>query len=370
MTDELLHPRQNPFVVGHDEAEATFLETYNSERMHHAWLLCGPRGIGKATLAYKMARFLLRHGKPNASDDAGGLFGEVLPSTKPTSLDIDPESALFHRVAASGHADLVSIERAYDEKKERYRNEIVIDNVRGVGGFLSMTPAEGGWRVVIIDAADEMNRNAANAVLKILEEPPRQAILILIAHNPGRLLPTIRSRCRRLVLRPLPDQTVADLVCRYLPETPSAEASQLAKLAEGSAGRAIALAQEGGLELYQELVGVLATLGRLDVPALHKLADKLARSGADEAFRTLGDLLRWWLGRMVVEGAKGKVEGLGLSPEEDRLMLRLLQTRGVDHWLEVWEKISQLFMLAQGGDLDRKQVILNVFSALEAAARG
>ena len=145
------------------------------------------------------------------------MFGA--PATGPSSgLAVPPESGVFRRVAAGGHADLLTVERAYDPRRKRLRGEIVVDDAREIGAFLRLTPAEGGWRVVIVDGADEMNRNAANSLLKVLEEPPRRALLILVAHSAGRLLPTIRSRCRHVALSPLPNAVVRDLLARYCPD--------------------------------------------------------------------------------------------------------------------------------------------------------
>lgn len=356
-------PRANPDLLGHPEAERALLDAFHSGRMAHAWLISGPQGIGKATLAYRFARFVLTQGESSAAGPS--LFGDVLPPAD--SLYVSPESPVFRRIEAGGHADLFAVERRTDEKTGKMKTEIVVDDVRGIGGFMSMTAAEGGWRVAVIDAADEMNVNAANAVLKVLEEPPKGALLLLVCHNPGRLLPTIRSRCRRLVLSPLPDAQVADLIRRYRPETEASEAEDLAALAEGSVGRALALAEEGGLELFQAVTGLLAGLPRLDVEALHALGDKISRPGADGAFQTLGDLLRWWMARLALAVAKGEVATL---PGTDRALAERLQAAGsIGRWLEAWERTNHLLARTDEVNLDRKQIVLNIFLNLEAAAR-
>ena len=193
MTDEIPwpEPRRNPDLIGHETAEQALIDSAASGRMPHAWLICGPEGIGKATLAYRFARYLLAGPQP------AGLFG-----AGETGLYVAPDHPVFRRVAAKGHADLMTVELGADPKTGRMRGEIVVDDVRAVSEFMHMTPAEGGFRVVIVDIVDAMNRNAANALLKILEEPPPQALLLLVCHAPGRVLATIRSRCRKLVLRP------------------------------------------------------------------------------------------------------------------------------------------------------------------------
>ncbi|MCP5373554.1 MAG: DNA polymerase III subunit delta' [Hyphomicrobiales bacterium] len=361
-------PRLNPNLVGHGAAERLLLDSVNGGRLAHAWLITGPRGIGKATLAFRFARFLLAGGAEGGG--AGGLFGAAPPAD---SLHIDPDHPVFRRVAAAGHADLVTVERAYDDKRNRRRTEIVVDDVRGVGGFLSMTAAEGGWRVVVIDAADEMNRNAANAVLKVLEEPPRRAVLLLVCHNPGRLLPTIRSRCSRLALRPLDDAAMDGLLRAHAPDLDPAQRAVLMRLCEGSIGRALDLAAQGGLELYDQMVALLETLPDLDVAALHRFGDRVGRAGAEDQFRSFGELFRAWLARLAVFAARGRAE----IEAEATLMARLRPaatgtgagTGALDPLLEVWEKTNRLMAQADGVNLDRKQVTLNVFLALEAAVR-
>lgn len=353
-------PRNALDLIGHEAAEAAFLDAWNSKRMAHAWLICGPRGIGKATLAYRIARFVLSGG-----GGAGGtnLFGEP---ELPTSLEIDPHHPVIRRISSGGHADLKVLERTWtDDKKTKLKSEIPVDDVRGVGGFMSLTPGEGGWRVVIVDAADEMNRSSANAILKVLEEPPRNALMLLLSHSPGRLLPTIRSRCRRLVLRPLADDQVTLLLRRSNPDLSPEDAHALARLAEGSIGKAQALAAQGGLELYRQMVGLLAGLPRLDVPALHAFADGVAKG--DDAFRTVTELLLWWLVQAATRGA-GQAAPEAV-PGEALLQTRLVAAAGLEPWVQLWEKTQSLFSRADAVNLDRKQVLLNAFSSLERLCR-
>ncbi|MCW9033902.1 MAG: DNA polymerase III subunit delta' [Rhodospirillales bacterium] len=367
MTVEVPSPRENPDLIGHEAAEKTMLDSFNSGRLHHAWLITGPKGIGKATLAYRFARFLLTQEEEGAD---GGMFGDALPKENPDSLYLAPDSPTFHRIASHGHGDLMSIERIMDEKKGKRQSQIVVDGVRGIGRFLSMTASEGGWRVVIIDAADEMNRNAANAVLKVLEEPPKRAILLLVCHNPGRLLPTIKSRCRKLTLKPLETEDNINLIQRYSPETSVEDATVLAEISQGSLGYALALVKEGGLEYFKDLMGLLETLPMLSTSKLHSFADKLARKGAEDSFRTFTDLLRWWLGRLIRSAARGEGGVNPISEQENQLISKILNATSLDRLLEVWEKIDHLFTRAGGGnDLDRKQVVLNAFLSLEDATR-
>ena len=348
-------PWENPRLVGHEAAERHILEAVGSGRMPHAWLLCGPRGIGKSTLAHRFARFLL------AGESAGGLFGG------PPSLSVDMELPSIRRMRAGGHADFRRIERSLDDRG-RLRRDVVIDDVRDLGEFMHLTPAEGGWRIAVIDAADEMNRNASNALLKVLEEPPRRAILILVAHAPGRLLPTIRSRCRKLKLRPLADRTVVDLLGDYMPSSDPAQRGPLAEIAGGSIGQALTLAEAGSFTLYAALIDVVASLPQLDVVAAHGLGDRVARRGdeGEGEWRALTFLVDWWLQRLLRGGATGE-SAPALVPREQGLAERLLGAASLDRWLEAWEKIRVLFARADTVNLDRKQVTLGALFTLQAA---
>jgi DNA polymerase-3 subunit delta' len=351
-------PRENPLLVGQEAGEAALLQAYSSGRLPHAWLITGPRGIGKATLAFRFARFLFSQGS------GGGLF-----AAPATSLALDPADPSFRRVASGGHADLLVVERGYDPKRKRRRSEIVVDDVRAIADFMHLTAAEGGWRIIIVDGADEMNRNAANALLKVLEEPSQKAILLILSTSPGALLPTIRSRCRFLPLKLLSEQQVTDLLVKYRPDLPSGEVAALARLAEGSIGRAIELAEAGGIKLYRNLLGLLEHLPSLDGPALHAFADRLARADGEDSFRLVTELLPSWLAHMVVFGARGADAAGTVFPEEPAIMKRLAARRGLDQWVEVWEKLNRLFTLVDSVNLDRKQTVLNAFFTLEEATR-
>jgi DNA polymerase-3 subunit delta' len=349
----MLAPRENPELRGHEIVERELRRLAELGRMPHALLLTGPRGVGKATLAFRLARFLLA--QPSERAESG--------------LVIAPEIGAFRRVASGGHADLLTVERAYDPRRRRLRSEILVEDVRQVAGFLRLTAAEGGWRIVIIDGAEEMNRNAANALLKILEEPPRRALLLLVSHSPGLLLPTIRSRCHRRTLAVLPQPLVLELLRQYRPELANSEAEALARLAEGSIGRAIELADAGGLALYRSILDMLAQIPRLDVAGLHGFADKLARADADDAYRASEELLPQFLARMVVEFARGALDRDDLLPEEREVMRRLTARADPPRWAALRDEIERNFASTDELNLDRKQAILGAFFAVEELAR-
>ena len=349
----MLAPRENPDLLGHESIERELRRLAELGRMPHALLLTGPRGVGKATLAFRLARFLLAQPSERAEN----------------GLAVAPGSGAFRRVASGGHADLLTVERAYDPRRRRMRSEIIVEDVREIAGFLRLTAAEDGWRVVVIDGAEEMNRNAANALLKILEEPPRRALLLLVSHSPGLLLPTIRSRCRRRMLAALPQPLVLELLGRYRPELAGLEAEALARLAEGSIGRAIALADAGGLALYRSILDMLAQIPRLDVAGLHAFADKLARPDADDAYRASEELLPQFLARMIVEFARGALDGDDLLPEEREVMRRLAARADPPRWAALRDEIERNFVSTDELNLDRKQAILGAFFAVEELAR-
>jgi len=349
------HPRETAELIGHEGAEAMLAAAHASGRLAHAWLITGPRGIGKATLAYRFARFVLGGG------GEAGLFGATDPVV-PDSLAIDPSDPVFRRVAAASHADLLTVERAPEAA------EIAVADARSVSTFMHLTPAEGAWRVAVIDSADELNRHGANAILKMVEEPPARALILLVSHAPSRLLPTIRSRCRKLVLEPLSAAQVLALLDRHRPDLADGERQALARLADGSPGRALALAEAGGLDLYGEMAALLAALPSLDLVALHDFTDRLARRGAEAGYQVIAELLEWWLARLVHAGAGLPVEDVVAGEGAADLARRLAPPPTLDRWAALWENTGRLFRRADSARLDRKQVLLDAFLAVKSAA--
>ncbi len=354
-----MEPRENPVLVDQEPAERALLESARSGRLAHAWLLTGPKGVGKATLAYRFARFLLA----GETGESEALFA----APPPAGLDLDPQHPVFRRVASGGHADLKVLARTINPKTGKLRSEIVVDDVRDAIAFLRLTPSEGGWRVVIVDGAEDLNRNAQNALLKVLEEPPARAVLLLVCHAPGRLLPTIRSRCRRLDLRPLPAASIQQLIAARGADLPEADRALAAGLAEGSIGRALAILEAGGVELYREVAALLLALPRLDADALHRQADRLARSGAEESYRLAVELLLGWLTRMIKLAAAG-----GEPPEflagERAAMSRLGRGVSLARWVDLAEAMRQQFTLVEAVNLDRRQVWISSLLGVQRLA--
>jgi DNA polymerase-3 subunit delta' len=232
---------------------------------------------------------------------------------------------------------------------------------------MRLTPAMGGWRVAVIDAADAMNKNAANALLKSLEEPPRRAIFLLVSHAPGSLLPTIRSRCQRLSLAPLEDSQVSSLLQRYRPDCSEADLALVLQLADGSIGAALALADAGGLDLYREFLRILGSLPDLDVAAIHALGDRMSRGAAAEGFATFSHLVDRWLSAMIRSASTGRPVRESVAGEQATAE-RLAGAASLEDWLTVWDKVKQLLSRADSANLERKQVVIGVFHTLASAA--
>ncbi len=348
---DLPHPREVFDLHGHEVGEAAILRALGSGQVPHAWLIGGPQGIGKATLAYRFARAVLKTGDAPRE-----------------SLATAPDDPVARQVAALSHPNLIVLRRTYDEKAKRLRTALTVDEVRRLHGMFAHHASDGGWRVAIVDSADDMNRNAANALLKILEEPPARALIILLAHRPARLLPTIRSRCRRLTLNPL-DETAMTAVlkarCGALPEDKRAMAI---RLGDGSAGRALSFAMGEGLSLYEDLSGLMARLPEPDAAALHAFAAKAGGRIGDGQFETTADLLDIVMGRIIRCAATGRTPP-DILPGDGEAALRLAGRGGLERWIEAWDKIAA--SLAEGAalNLDRKHLLLTAFFTLQSVAR-
>jgi DNA polymerase-3 subunit delta' len=335
----LLPPRESTILLGHDAAEQMLQQAAQAGRMHHAWLISGKPGIGKATLAYRFARWLL----------AGRPHGTINGAT----LALDPQHKVFRRVAMGTHADLLTVERAWDESLKRSRREIVVDDVRAVGSFLRLTPAEGGWRVVIVDGAETLNRNAANALLKVLEEPPPRAILLLVCDAPGRLPATLRSRCRHLPLPTLAPDVVSTLLEMAQPNRAASERERLVALAEGSIGRALQLAEGDGVAIAELVSEVLGALPSVSVARAHNVADALGRN--DSGFATFLELTRSAIAAALGHTLRGTAE-----PAQ----IKLAALRPLAEWCDVWHALGRLHDETERFYLDKRQAVVSGIALL------
>jgi DNA polymerase-3 subunit delta' len=333
------HPRETRRLVGQDAAEAAFLEAYRSGRMPHACILSGPEGVGKATFAYRAARFVFEHPDPSSAT--------VLAAR---NLDVDPDRPSARRVLAFSHPDLHVLRRRADGEKKNVPTEISVHAARDAVAFFGSTAGEGGWRVLIVDSADELNRNSSNALLKAIEEPPAKSLIFLVNHVPGRLLPTIRSRCRRLSFRPLArDEIVEALSAPGIAADPAA-AARAAAVAEGSVRTALKRLDERTLNIIAIVTDLLEALPDLRRADIHQMAEAVAKRESEADFEAVMDTVEEWLGRQARSRAgEGSARLAPLA--------------------EVWEKIARATREADRFNLDRRALVLTLFADLAEAVR-
>ena len=349
------HPRETIDLFGHAAAEAAFAKAFLSGRIHHGWLISGKEGIGKATLAYRIARFAL------------ALPEERGKGTRP--LDVPPSSVAARQVLALSHPGLLVIRRPWEQKGKRFLSVISVDEVRRIKSFLAHSAGIDAWRVVIVDQADELNISAANALLKSLEEPPARTLFLLVTSDPGRLLRTIRSRCRRLELEGLAEtdlRLAADAALLASQHKPIDEKSwpALVEGAQGSVRRLLALIGSEGVGVHTKLKTVMASFPRLDWTAVHGLADEVAGPGSEQRYEQLMDLVSDTITRLVRARAVAVADG-----ETMKLAERLIPAHALATWAELWETLQSKRAETAALNLDRKTLILEMFARMQAASR-
>ena len=349
------HPRFTAVLYGQEPAESTLSDAFASGRMHHGWLLTGAEGVGKATLAYRFATHAL------AEAHERDPFG--------ASLAVDAETTAARQVKALSHPGLLLLRRPWDFKAKRLSTAITVDEVRRLRNFLSHQAAADQWRIVLVDQADDLNVNAANALLKSLEEPPQRTIFLLLSSQPGRLLPTIRSRCRTLELQPLALDNLRKAATQALTQSDkehpgAAQWPLIERLAKGSVRHALALSTGGGLTLYERVEKLVGALPRVDWGGVHALGDELAGLANEQRFELFFELLQDLLARVVRAAATG--EG---AADDVRHAGRLVAPGRLSAWTELWDTIGAEKAQAMALNLDRKALILDTFARLEAVTR-
>ena len=333
MTDEaeIAHPRDVYDFHGGEAVESALLDALSRGRLHHAWMLSGPEGVGKATFAYRAARRLMG-ARP---DPAYGGLG------------CSPEDLVSRQIAARSHPDLMVLERVGEDGKAR--KVIPVDDARKLPDFFSKAPASSPYRVAIIDSVDDMNTNAANALLKTLEEPPERGVLFLVSHAPGGLLPTIRSRCRRLRFDPWDEADAAEFLMRRLGVSQE-DALRLAAMAKGAPGRALALASAGALDMDQAAHEILRRLPEVDPVPMLTLTDSFRGPEGAARFELLFERLAEQVRERALDAA-----GQGATPS--------------DRWYSVWDRLMRLPREAEAVNLDRTDAFWTAMAELRAAAR-
>ncbi|MBM9594724.1 DNA polymerase III subunit delta' [Roseitranquillus sediminis] len=347
------HPRETLRLVGQEAAERAFLDAHASGRLHHAWLITGPRGVGKATLAWRIARFLLARGTEGPAD----------------TVDVPEDHPVARRVASLAEGSVFLLRRSWDDKAKRLKTVITVDEVRRLAGFFGLSRPDGGHRIVIVDAADEMNVQAANALLKVLEEPPRDAILLLVAHRPAALLPTIRSRCRVLRCQSLEPAALAEALAAAGVEA-AGDAAALAELSGGSVGEAVRLASVEGPETYRRLVALLDTAPLLDRAGALSLANALTGRSNEARLDVTLRLFDLALGRLARWGASHP-PAAEAAPGEAVLAARLAPHPAASRrWAELQQALAARARHARAVNLDPASLLLDMLlKANDTAAR-
>ncbi|HKH80906.1 MAG TPA: DNA polymerase III subunit delta' [Methylovirgula sp.] len=330
------HPRETFELVGHAETERALLEAYKANRLPHAFIIGGEPGIGKATLAWRLARFLLAHPDPATIQAA-------------QDLAVDPHHPAARRIAALSHSDLFLLRREWNEKTRRHFSEIRVDDVRQALHMFQRAAGAEGYRICIVDSADELNRSAANALLKLVEEPPSRSLFLIIAHRPALVLPTLRSRCRMLFLRPPSAAEILHVIDKLGEPRADAEMRRTAaERAQGSVSAALRLLAEGGLERDKLVSRLLDDLPSVDWRAVHWLADAVTGRDKEAEFdRLMASIIAWIDARLHSEAARG--------------------ARRLAPLAEVWEKAAEAAREAEVMNLDKRPLILSIFADLAAA---
>ena len=358
-----MHPKNNPILVGQGYAERQFLSDFASGRLHHTWLITGPKGIGKATLAYRVARFILSKSAFKSQSEIS-LFDQKSDLDEETSeakLYVPPESLIFNSISLGTNPDFLSLERVVDPKSKKFSNNIPIGNMdnpekssaRFLTNFLRKTVSNGGYRVAIIDAADDLREDAQNALLKTIENPPPYSLLLLVSHNPTRLLSTIRSRCRPLRLLPLSVKNMGEILNYFNIELGGDDLDGLYNISNGSVGNLIDIVDNAGIEVFRLTNDIFSDPISLNTQILEELLSLVAKDRTGKAFKTVHILLSHWLAEKAKREAVESV----------------VNNFGRDQWVSLWRDMNHLFRQTENVNLDKKQTIFTTFMKISSLCR-
>ena len=344
-------PKESSFYISNQNTEELFLDLTSKEKIPHAVIFSGIKGIGKATFAYRLARFLLKHGKSSPGDS---LFGDAAPAILPETMDMDREDSIFRRIISGGHADFLSLEPAEG------KTGLDIAQIRKVAPFLRKTASEeGGWRIVLIDDANTMNRNAQNALLKILEEPPSQTILILISHNNAALLPTTLSRSRVFHFDAPDQQTFEQLLKRKDPNLKQGDIEFLREYSSSSIGDSFNFIDYGGLDLFTHIMSHLSSFPNADMEAIHLFSEQFSKSSKEEVWSNFSNLMVWVFQSLALS----KARNIPIPPSLQTL--EPLQTLwSLEEQVEICKMLESFLRRASYANLDKRQASLDIFNIL------
>ncbi len=358
----LVHPRLMSFCLGHDKIEQELLKLLEQGKCPHALIFSGIKGIGKSTFAYRLARHVLKTEKEDAGQ--GGMFDD-LPAESPSSMDMDVNDPVFRLVASGAHPDLLGLERAVDEGKGTQKNSLDVEQLRKVAPFLRKTASYGGWRVVVIDDADTMNRNAQNALLKILEEPPSDTLLILVTHRIGALIPTIRSRSRVVDFSPLSQENIQTLMQRRGERITEQEITRLLHLSGGSIGKALQFLDEGGLEILERILMIFQQYPDWKQTDLHAMADEFARLDRGKSYESFAGLMLWLADELARAKARGQEQAA--EPLNLEVFGRILKNSSLESLIKICENLGEHFDQVSRASLDKRHGVMEAFSLMRAA---
>jgi len=360
------HPKVTKNLFGHQSTEHEFVNCFKSGKLHHGWLITGSKGIGKATFAWRVAKFLLS--QPSANIEKNRL----LDNSKNINTEIDDAAinVITARILAESEPRLAVIRRSYDEKRKTFRSSIRVDEIRRLKSFFSLSVTDGGYRVAIIDCADDLNINAANALLKTLEEPPKNTVFLLISHNAQSLLPTIKSRCRELRLNSLADSDLINALKQLNLEIPEHDSEIYSLLGSGSVGNSIRLLEHDGASLYRTLLSFLNQLPNLNNFELEKFITTFLGNKNKSRLELFIELLNMAIARISKAGIMGNSYSHQLLKDEIEIFEKLCPTPNIARkWAELAQKQSEKLKNGLAVNLDPASLILDTFFQIEDCAR-
>jgi DNA polymerase III subunit delta' len=345
--DDTPHPRESYHFFGHTEAETGLLRSCLSGHLPQALIVGGPPGVGKATLAWRLARFLLADPGPAA-----------VAGVARADLFVAPDHPVSRQIAAMAHPDLVLLRREWNEKDKRFFTEIRVEDVRRAIHLFQQAAGRGGYRICILDCAEDLNLSSANALLKLVEEPPPRSLFLIVAHRPGQMLATLRSRCRKILLKPLAAADIDHIVAALGPPWSAAGEAKLAAAiarAQGSIHNVLRLLDDRGIELDTNLARMLDDLPRIDWSKVHALAERVTGRNNGKDFEAMLAAIDAWLDARVRDGAR--------TFQGDCV-------RRLAPYALVWEKLAEAARETETFNLDKRPFVLSLFADLAAAARG